>query len=245
MRFWEAQIRQPQPLVTTTQDDANNSVNAISNIFTVDSSLSEVFFRADFVGSTCFSTTSLVINTGAVPVITSPADIFECSATGSTTIDLTQVETELLNGLDPTQHTVTYHATQDDADGNVNLLDTNYATTATSEEIFVRVTHTDGCFSTTSFLVGVTNAPSIPSLAGLTSCDEGSGSATFDLTERDADVLVGLSSTDYVVTYHETQADADAGFPILPANYTSGPGQVYVRLQSLAHLIVSIPVILH
>ena len=160
-----------------------------------------------------------------------------CAPSGSTTmVDLTQIETELLAGLDPSNLLVTYHASQAEAEGSTNPLDTDYEATLSTEELFVRVSDVLGsCSAITSFEVHVSNSVTIPSLAGLTNCDEGSGSATFDLTERDADVLVGLSPTDYVVTYHETQADADAGFPILPANYTSGPGQVYVRLQSLAH----------
>ena len=206
----------------TTQDDANNAVNAISNILTVDSSLSEVFFRADFVGSTCFSTTSLVINTGAVPVITSPADIFECSATGSATVDLTTVETELLTGLNPVDYTVTYHTTQLDADSNSNAVTADaYIVSSSSEEVFVRVENSSGCFATQSFLVGVTPAPTIGVLGPLSICDDGSGTYVFDLTRASDDIYGSLAQADYYISYFQELSDAETQTnPILqPALY--------------------------
>lgn len=60
-------------------------------------------------------------------------------------------------------------------------------------------------------------------------CD---GDAEFDLTSKDADVLGPLPAAMYIITYHATQADADAGVNELPDFYTPGTDgkTIYARL---------------
>lgn len=60
-------------------------------------------------------------------------------------------------------------------------------------------------------------------------CD---GGHEFDLTSKDADVLGPLPSAMYTITYHASQADADAGVNVLPDFYTPATDGkvVYARL---------------
>jgi gliding motility-associated-like protein len=65
-------------------------------------------------------------------------------------------------------------------------------------------------------------------------CDD-DGTATFDLTLREADIYGTQALTDYTLTYHESQADADAGTPFIatPQTYinTMNPQDIFVRLE--------------
>lgn len=85
------------------------------------------------------------------------------------------------------------------------------------------------------------NFQELPSIAMITQpqdmiiCGEpGSGNGTydFDLTSNNDEILGPLHSAMYTITYHLTQADADAGVNELPSNYTNiTNGQtIYVRL---------------
>ncbi|MCK8482404.1 hypothetical protein, partial [Psychroserpens algicola] len=63
-------------------------------------------------------------------------------------------------GQDPTLFTVTYHATQQDADDLMNALVSPYTNTSNPQQIFVAITNNDtGCsISTPSFNVEVQEA---------------------------------------------------------------------------------------
>src|SRR5690606_2088031 len=104
-------------------------------------------------------------------------------------------DSEVLNGQDPAQFSVSYHATQADADALTNALVSPYTNTSNPQQIFVAITNvTTGCsISTQSFNVevqeaAVANAPVAPYVI----CDtvgDNDGFAQFDLTTQNAEVL--------------------------------------------------------
>jgi gliding motility-associated-like protein len=59
----------------------------------------------------------------------------------------------------------------------------------------------------------------------------------FDLETKDGEALGSQSPNDFIVSYHSSQADADAGINPLEKQYAKNPGQetVYVRTTSLAN----------
>ena len=71
-----------------------------------------------------------------------------------------------------------------------------------------------------------TNAPE-----NLSACNDG-GKATFNLELNTTAILDGLDADDYTVTYHTSEADAEAGANALPLSYenTSTPQTVYARI---------------
>lgn len=62
--------------------------------------------------------------------------------------------------------------------------------------------------------------------------DAGTITATFDLSQQNAEVLDTQPPTDYVVTYHPTQQDAEQGTNVLPLQYTNAatPQVIYARV---------------
>ena len=74
--------------------------------------------------------------------------------------------------------------------------------------------------------------------------DDYDGTAIFDLTQRDEDILGEQSSTDFALSYHETLIDAEIGQnPIVnTTSYQnlSNPQTIYVRLEDLNNNCVSI-----
>lgn len=79
----------------------------------------------------------------------------------------------------------------------------------------------------------VVNAPDI------TLCDDGSGEGEFDLTINIAQALgQDQTLTEFNVKFFETQADADAGTPIIPEDslktYKSGSGKdIFIRVENI------------
>lgn len=111
---------------------------------------------------------------GTTPSIEDPMDMFACEETpgsGVATFDLTSQIDEILNGLNPVDFEISFHATQEDADTGDNPIPTPnvYSNTTNPETIYTRVErlNQNDCFSTTPFdlivelpLVITTNLPS-------------------------------------------------------------------------------------
>ncbi|WP_336068318.1 fibronectin type III domain-containing protein, partial [Mesoflavibacter sp. CH_XMU1404-2] len=68
----------------------------------------------------------------------------------------------------------------------------------------------------------------------LEACDDGTGTAVFDLESQTATILGTQSATDFVVTYHETLSDAQSGVGAVASPYTATDGIViYVRVEDV------------
>ena len=136
--------------------------------------------------------------------------------------------------------TVSYHETQADADAGTSAITntTAYAnTTANMQTIYVRIeNNTTNCYQTGTFDLIVIPNPIVASVIDLEICDDDfDGFAEFDLTLQDANVIG--TQTNVIVTYYETQADAQAGVNILAdptmyINTTPDSEIVYVRIEN-------------
>lgn len=161
--------------------------------------------------------------------------------------DLTQQDISVLNGQDPNDFTVHYYLSEMDAANDENEIIGLHENTTNPEEIFVRVKSRTNrnCFqvndentgSPVSFLIEVFDTPIIARLDDIVSCDtEGDtldGVVTTTLSDLDADILgANQLASDYTITYHGTQDDANNAGPELPNNYQNTPftDEVFVRM---------------
>ncbi|WP_271855397.1 gliding motility-associated C-terminal domain-containing protein [Patiriisocius marinus] len=87
------------------------------------------------------------------------------------------------------------------------------------------------------FLVAEGEAPVIIAPADLEECNEGGGTATFNLEETITELLDGLDAAAHVITFHNSQEDADSGDnPIATPtayNNTTNPETIFVRVERL------------
>jgi gliding motility-associated-like protein len=83
--------------------------------------------------------------------------------------------------------------------------------------------------------VGFNQVPITGVLADETFCHE--VDMTFDLNSKNSEALGGMDPDDFVVSYHGSQADADAGIHPLEKQYVLAGGSetIYVRTTSLAN----------
>jgi gliding motility-associated-like protein len=159
--------------------------------------------------------------------------------------DLTLKDIEILNGE---LATVLYY--EDLADANAGVPGTEIVGLYTnidpnSQTVYARVTLDVPpaflpCYAIVELelvVIALPDAPDANFVDPFTSCDEtGDGQAIFDLTLQDAAVVGTQDPADFLpVSYHTTQADADAGAnAINPANAFPSIGQaIWVRLESL------------
>ena len=132
---------------------------------------------------------------------------------------------------------MTYHATEPVAEAGTPILGSSYtnAVANTSEQIWVRLTNTAASCHSIMPLDLVVNPLPDPQPASLApECDDDSdGLQTFNLSTVAAQVIG--AQTDMVVSYHETDADAQAGVSPLGNSYltnTPDVDTIHIRLEN-------------
>lgn len=203
-----------------SQDDANTGENEIIGTFNNTENPQTIYARVENNDNpNCFATTSFDLIVFITPVIASLDDLVICdtdentsNTDGFVTIELSDLNADILIAQDATLNTISYHPTQLDADNNTNALPLTYTnTTAFTEEIFVRIennANTD-CYSTDSFILTVNDAPEAVDTT-IIQCDEDGipeGFTIFDLNQVFEDITNGAS--DRTINFYESLSDLE------------------------------------
>lgn len=184
----------------------------------------------------CFAVSSFVIQVSPAPMFNQPSDIFVCDDVtndGIDTFDLTDTEADIRAGI-PQNLTISFHLSFNDADTNVDPIGTIFTNVTNPQAIYTRISNDSGCFIVVDFEVNIIQVPESNPAPDVTVCDvDYDGQVVFDLTEAEFSIL-NIRQDNVVISYHETQVDADDGTNAIPdpTNYTNSnnPQPIFVRL---------------
>lgn len=227
----------------TSQTDAEDDSSPIANpsAYTNTSSPQTIYIRLELdEDPTCFTVLSFVIEVTPLPFIAGLADLEVCDDISNDEIasfDLTFQNAVILGtqtGLD-----ISFHLSQDEADQGVNAISSpsNYDNIENPQTIFVRLNNPrdSDCFDTSSFVISIDDIATVENpLEDFIVCDDPSndGFDVFDFSPNE--LLATGSQTGVIVTFHTSQADADAGAnPIAtPNGYTNvtNPETIFLRI---------------
>jgi gliding motility-associated-like protein len=221
-----------------TQSDADTNSNPLTSPYSnTTANQQTIFVRVEEIGlEACYETTQFELIVNPLPTTTTMSVLPICDddTDGLGAFMLTSKDTEALGGQ--TGVTVSYHETQSDADTNASPLSSPYTnTTPSSQIIFIRLeNNTTGCFSTMPLELRVNPIPTANSVSTQTICDDDyDGLATFNFTGIDLTVIG--TQTGMVVSYHETQSDADTNTSAVTSPYTSitaNAQTLFIRLEN-------------
>ena len=216
--------------------DATNGVLALSSPYNnIVFGTQIIYARVEnpTAGGDCFIIVELTLIVLDTPPIADPEPLSICDDNGDgfAVFDLTLKDPEILNGLDPADYSVEYYVDS----GFVTQIvpATAYTNVSNPQIVYVLVTDTaNGCSRITELELQVNFAPTLISPTPLELCDvdnPGDEIEPFDLTSKDNEITGGDPTI--VITYHETQAEADAGINALSSPYLNivNPQTVYVR----------------
>ena len=228
-----------------TQEDADNGYveNQISTNYTNISACTQIIYvrvSFDFTGCANFTQLQLIVNpTPEANANATPLQVCDDNTDGIGSFNLTLANTNILNGMDPALFTVTYHLTQANATAGLPRINNvlNYSSATTT--IWVRVeNNATGCFDVVELDLIVNPLPvvAIPA-AAYTLCDttnSGDQIEEFDLFSQ-IDLITQMQSG-LIVTFHESDLEAQQGINDLPQFYTnnaSSPAQtLHVRVEN-------------
>lgn len=174
-----------------------------------------------------------------VPIANAMQDYILCDDSSNDeieTFNLTTKDAEILNTQSSTQFNVSYYASQEDAENNVNALASNYSNTVNNQELFAKIYNIDNnnCFAITSFNLIVSEFPIANMVADVILCDDVAqdGVEPINLTSFNNDVLGSQNASNFNVSYHLTQANANSNVAALPEIFIASSQTIFVRIQN-------------
>ena len=149
-----------------TQADAEADVNELSDPYTTTSLYSQtIWFSVTNTNTGCTSVGQFDIIVRPLPDVYTVSDLEECDDDddGRAEFDLTQAVPEILNGRNQTDYTITFYASQTDAENQTNALASPYTNqTAGGETIYYTISdNITGCTNIGSFNLVVHPKPEI------------------------------------------------------------------------------------
>lgn len=186
---------------------------------------------------TCFVIQPFEVIWFLQPNINTPTDYVVCDNspyTNNVYFDLTQKNNEILGNLNPTLFGVSYHQTLEDAQLGTNAISSPYLATNTTETIYVRIFNYQNisCYSTTYFSISVIKKPIVHEVSNWYECGNADTSVTFDLLQKNDEILNGQSNSEFFVSYHLTLDDSILNSNALSQylTLTTNPKTIYVRI---------------
>ncbi|WP_439152036.1 PKD domain-containing protein, partial [Winogradskyella sp.] len=226
-----------------TQADADAEVNPLPTLYTNTTNPQTIFVRVEDINTGCYDTTTLDVVVEQAPVANTPNPLRYCDPDndGFGLFTLTDVDNEITGGAPGL--TVSYHETFANADNNVDAIDTTVTynnIVINTQTLYVRVessTIATACATVVELQLIVEPTPQLIEPTPLEECDDISadGFATFDLTTKASEVLNGQDPMQYMVSYHETEANANAGTnpianPNAYTNTTANTQIIWIRV---------------
>jgi gliding motility-associated-like protein len=143
--------------------EAEDDMNAQSSAVTA-TLIEEMYFIKviDPTGLSCEYVIRTPLFVANLPDIATPADLFLCDDDfdGFLDLNLSDQNSDLLNGLDPNEHQVRFYSSSIDRDGSQNVLGNSITTTQNPQRIYVRVTENrTACFEDVEYSITVRPRP--------------------------------------------------------------------------------------
>ncbi len=173
-----------------------------------------------------------------VPVANPAQDLIECTDLANFDFDIKENDDDILGGQAAGDYTISYHETQADADAGANPLASPYTNTSNPQTIYARIENNVNpeCYDTTTFELIISGIDFNDAIDNMEVCDtEMDGDMPFDLLSKNGEITAstGLPSSDIIITYHDSMADADGDMNALASPYTNtaNPQTIYVRVE--------------
>jgi gliding motility-associated-like protein len=221
--------------------DAQNNTNPITNLLYTNQQpyVQTLGIRVTDSTTGCYVISTMDIRVDPLPVPVAPLtpySVCDTDQNGQFEFDLNTLSAGIL-GANPTNNTISYHETQDDANAGdypISLTQLYQNIFPYLQTIWVRVENPQtGCYGVIPIQLRVNESPRMPDLEDLVYCDEDSnnqnGITTVNLSQQTPIILAAqtiLPTSNYSVTYYTSLANAQTQTsPIVNTTTYSGTNQ--------------------
>lgn len=217
-----------------TEDDRDNQINPIDPTQPFIPTTSPQTLYLVLTSPTCqeVDQIDIIIN----PIIEfepiGPQTVCDTDQDGFTAIDLSQFDAQ--SSDNQPDFTVTYFESAADAESNSNQLPTFYTNITNPQTIFSRITfNATGCSDLNSFEIEVLPAPENNEPNDIIICDtQQNGFSILNLNDIIPEVVT--DTTNRIITFHNTQSDADSGTNniLITSSYSAVTETIFIRVEN-------------
>jgi gliding motility-associated-like protein len=228
-----------------TLNDAISHINILPTTYQLPIGTTTFYAKLySLTNNNCNDIKSFTVNLNQKPTANKPSDLVRCESVpydGIENFTLFSQNSSILNGLNSSNYTISYHLSQAEAISNSNSLPNNYQNIVQSQEIFVRLKSNSNsvCYDTTSFFIHVFKKPIINPINNISICDNSSndGIEVFDFSNQATIVLGSQLQSEFAITFHLSFTDAQQGLNEIQINYAniSNPQTIFVRIENIFH----------
>ncbi|TBN06895.1 T9SS type B sorting domain-containing protein [Hyunsoonleella flava] len=144
--------------------DAQNNNNALASLFNYTSNSHVIYTRMEDLNTGCIGYGSFTLQINQNPVANTPQNLVYCDDDydGILRFTLSETASDILGTQIAADHEITFHTSLDDAENDVNAIDTSREVNLT-ETFYARLENrTTGCYGTTQFSTTVLPLPVVP-----------------------------------------------------------------------------------
>ncbi len=151
---------------------------------------------------------------------------------GFTSIDLSQFDASVSDNQ--TGFTVSYFESQSDANANINPLPPFYTNISNPQNIYTRIQFDEtGCSGKNEFVINVLLAPESSQPTDILICDDDQDAMSIvNLNDKISELVT--STTDRVITFHQSLNDADSNLNAIttPSSYSTSSQTIFARIEN-------------
>ena len=229
------------------QADADADAPGLTSPFTITTGTTTIVARIDnTVNPTCFDTTPITIILNEQAVANNVAEYRICddaSNDGLEDFDLSTQDSQVLGTQNAANFSIEYFTSQADADlgsvGGATPLPTLYNSGTATVFVRIQTNANTNCYDTAVVDLFVDPLPLAGTPADIIVCDDPSNDGTEDvnLSQFDSAILNGQTNPNFNVSYHASQADADANASPLSSPYAvnSTTPNLFARIDNAAN----------
>ncbi|WP_299112967.1 T9SS type B sorting domain-containing protein [uncultured Winogradskyella sp.] len=215
-------------------EDAEADINAISNpeAYTNTSNPQTVYIKINNTISNCFALLPIDLLVYTPPVI-NDFQSYDICENENNSFNLNEINSVLMD--ESFNILFSYHTSQADAIANTNPLDESYTYLSNNDTLFARVElSTTHCYTIHEFNLNVNPLPIANQPDDLMACDDDfDGLLGFDLTQQDASIIGGQNASNYTITYHNTQLQANENDSAVDTDYIAFDSEViFARIEN-------------
>ncbi len=225
-----------------SQSDADNDVAQLPFLYTNTLQQETLYVRIENnLNQNCFATTTLIIKVIQQPTISTVTNYLICDDStndGIALFDLNTKTNEILNGQSPLTFQVNYYYNFLDAQNGLNAI-VNPINTSNNQDIYFSISAigNSNCKVISSFKLIVSTQPIANPSSPIILCDDVSnnGKEIFNLSSNNPSILGSQNPSNFTISYHFSQIQADANTNALTTNYENvvNPQNIYVRIQNI------------
>lgn len=226
----------------TSQADADSRNNPVAINYTNTQPITNLYFRIENNNVTsCYESGSFTLEVILGVTANAPSDFEVCDTDndGFFEFDLTTKEAEILGSQNAASVNISFHESELEAENNVNPISkTAYENTrANQQTIYVRLENTSAtsCYDTTEFDLIVYDTPALTSVSNWVICDDNNdGIQSFDLHENDIEILGNQPTTDFLISYYTSNAEAITNINPITGLFqnSSNPQTIWYRIEN-------------